>query len=98
MVLGAHDVFNKCSLRSSVNAHKLTSFLLEIFWDTALAGVAQWIECRLQTKGLPVQFPVRAHAWVVGQVPSGGHMRGNHTCFSPSLSPFLSLSLKINKF
>ena len=38
----------------------------------ALAGVAQWIECRLQTKGSLVQFPVRAHAWVVGQVPSRG--------------------------
>ena len=41
----------------------------------ALAGVAQWIECGLQTKGLPVRFPVRAHAWVAGHVPSGG----NHT-------------------
>ena len=24
----------------------------------------------LQIKGSPVQFPVRAHAWVAGQVPS----------------------------
>ena len=23
----------------------------------------------LRTKGLPVQFAVRAHAWVVGQIP-----------------------------
>ena len=29
----------------------------------ALAGVAQWTE---QTNGSLVQFPVRAHAWVVG--------------------------------
>ena len=36
----------------------------------ALAGVAQWIEHGLQTKGSPVQFLFRAHAWVVGQVPS----------------------------
>ena len=28
-------------------------------------------------KGSLVQFPVRAHAWVVGQVPSGGHVKGN---------------------
>ena len=28
----------------------------------ALAGVAQWIEHELQTKGSPVPFPVRAHA------------------------------------
>ena len=45
----------------------------------ALARVAQWIECGLQTKGLLVQFPVRAHACIAGQVPSGGHVRGNHT-------------------
>ena len=44
----------------------------------ALAAVAQWIEHRLQNKGSSVQFPVTAYVWVVGQVPSGGHMRGNH--------------------
>ena len=38
-----------------------------------LAGVAQWIEHGLQTKGSLVQFPVRAHAWVAGQIPSGGY-------------------------
>ena len=38
---------------------------------TALAGVAQWIEHGPATKGLLVQFPVRACAWVVGQVPGG---------------------------
>ena len=52
-----------------------------------LVGVARWIERRLQTKGLWVRFPVRAHAWVMGQVPSGGHMGGNHTLM------FLSFSL-----
>ena len=36
-----------------------------------LAGVAQWIEHEMQTKGLLVPFPFTAHAWVVGQVPSG---------------------------
>ena len=40
----------------------------------------------LQTKGLLVRFPVRAHAWVVGQVPSWEHPRGNQLMF-PSLSP-----------
>ena len=29
----------------------------------------------LQTKELLVQFPVRAHAWVVGSVPSWGALR-----------------------
>ena len=56
----------------------------------ALAGVAQWIEHDLQTKGSPVQFPVRAHAWLAGQVPSGGCMRGNHTLIFLSLSSPLS--------
>ena len=45
----------------------------------ALAGVAQCIEHGLRTKGLPVRFPVKAHAWVAGQVPGTGHVRGNHT-------------------
>ena len=62
----------------------------------ALAGVAQWIERGLQTKGLPVRFPIRAHAWVAGQVPSGGpHERQPN--IDISLSPSFPLSLKINK-
>ena len=52
----------------------------------ALAGVAQWIEHGLGTKGLPVQFQVRTYAWVAGQVPSRGHTRGNHTLIFISLS------------
>ena len=56
----------------------------------ALAGVAQWIEHGLQTKESSVQFPVRAHAWVAGHVPSGDHMRGNQTLIF--LSPSLPLS------
>ena len=36
----------------------------------ALAGVAQWIAQGLRTKGSPVQFPVRAHAWVASRGPS----------------------------
>ena len=57
----------------------------------ALAGIAQWIERGLQTKELLVQFPFKTHAWVVGQVPSGGHMRGNHTLMFLFLPPFPSL-------
>ena len=37
------------------------------------------LSARLWTKGLPVRFPVRAHAWVSDQVPRGGHGRSNHT-------------------
>ena len=61
-------------------------------WNLAQAGVAQWIEHRLWTKVLPIPFPVRAHAWVAGHVPNGGHMRGNHILMFLSLSfPFPSL-------
>ena len=42
----------------------------------------------LRTKGSLVQFPVRAHAWVAGQVPSGGvHERQPHTDVSLPLFP-----------
>ena len=54
-----------------------------------LACVAQWIEHGLQIKGSLVQFLVRAHAWVAGQVPSGGHVTGNHTLMFLSLSSLL---------
>ena len=53
----------------------------------------------LRTKGSPVWFPVRAHAWVVGQVPSREQARGNHTLMFLFLSFSLPspLSKKINK-
>ena len=52
----------------------------------------------LWTKGQPVQFPVRAHAWVAGQVPSRGQARGNHTWMFLSLSFSLPSPVqKINK-
>ena len=40
----------------------------------------------LRTKRLQVQFPVKAHAWAVEQVPSGVRTRGNHTLMFLSLS------------
>ena len=63
----------------------------------ALAGIVQWTECRLRIKGLPVRFPIKAHAWVVGQVPSRGHVRGNHTLMFVSLSFSLPSPLSKNK-
>ena len=53
--------------------------------NTALAGVAQWIECTLGTRQSPVQFTVRAHAWVAGQVPRMGCTKGNHALIFPLL-------------
>ena len=56
------------------------------------------LSARLQTERSQVRFPVRAHAWVVGQVPSWGCVRDSWSVyFSPSLSPSLPLFLKINK-
>ena len=60
-------------------------------WLVWLSGVSTG----LRTKGSPVGFPVRAHAWVAGQVPSWGRTRGNNTLMFLSLS--LPLCLKINK-
>ena len=42
-------------------------------WLVWLSGLS----VGLQTKGLLVQFPVKAHAWVVSQVPAWGPARGN---------------------
>ena len=51
-----------------------------------LAGVAQWIEHWLVNQGVAGSIPSRAHAWVAGQAPSRGHMRGNHALMFLSFS------------
>nr|KAF6416211.1 hypothetical protein HJG59_009491 [Molossus molossus] len=61
------------------------------------ANVAQWLSMDPCTKRSPVQFLVRAHAQIVGQIPSGGHAGGRQSMFSlinVSLSLSLPLSLK----
>ena len=65
----------------------------ELVWLNGLSA-------SLWTKDSPVQFPVRAHAWVAGQVSRGeGYVRGNHTLMFLSLSfPSLPFSLKINRY
>ena len=63
--------------------------------ERALAGVAQWTEYQ------PVNQ--RFIGWILsqgtclGQVPSLGRSRGNHTIMSPSLYSSLPLTLKITK-
>ena len=54
-------------------------------WLVWLSGLS----ADLGTKGSPVQFPVRAQAWVAGQDPSWGCVRGNHTLM------FLSFSISL---
>ena len=56
-------------------------------WLVCLSGLST----SLRTKGWQVRFPVRAHAWVAGQVPCGGCVGGSHTLM------FLSLSLPLSK-
>ena len=57
-------------------------------WLVWLSGMS----AGLRTKGSLVQFPVRAHAWVAGQVLRG-HGRDNHTLMLLSLSFSLLLPL-----
>ena len=51
------------------------------------------LSASLRTKGSLVGFPVGAHAWVVGQVPSRGHKWQPHIDVSLPLflPPFPSL-------
>ena len=66
--------------------HKMKS----LAWLVWLSGLS----AGLQTRELLVQFPVRAHAWVVGQVPTwGAHKRQPHIDVSVLLfvPPFPSL-------
>ena len=42
-----------------------------------LLGVAQWLGTVRQSKRSPVQFPVRAHAFVAGWSPVEVCVRGN---------------------
>ena len=63
---------------------------------SALVGVVQWVERWPVNRRVAIQYPVRAHAWVAGQVPSRGHSRGNHTLMFLSLPLFPSL--KLNNF
>ena len=74
--------------------------LLLKYTNMALTGVAQWIGCHPANQNVQFlfQFPVRAHAWVEGQVPSWEHVRSNHTLMFLFLSPSLPLSLEINKY
>ena len=50
-------------------------------------AVAQWFVCRPTKQRAPVQFPVRARAWVAGQVPRWGYVKGNRSKFLSFSSP-----------
>ena len=58
-------------------------------WLVWLSGLS----VGLQTKGFPVQSPVRAHAWVAGQVPGREHVRGHQLMFLSHIDVSLPLFL-----
>ena len=60
----------------------------------SLAGVAQRIECWPMNLKITSSIPSQGTCRVVGQVPSRGLMRGNHTLMFLSLSFSLPFSLK----
>ena len=52
-----------------------------------------WLNVVPPSERLLVRFPVRAHAWVVGQVPSYGCARGNQSLHLSHISVSLPLFL-----
>ena len=54
-------------------------------WLVWLSGLST----SLQAKGSLVRFPVRAHAWVAGQVPCGGVIRGRQSVYLSHMHPSL---------
>ena len=72
----------------SVNLNSLTSEQQAGPWLLWLSGLS----ASLRTKGSLVLFPVRAHAWVAGQVPNRGVLgRQSHIDVSLPFSPTSSL-------
>ena len=68
-------------------------------WLTALAGVAQWIECRPVNQRVAGLIPSQGLCLGCqpGQVPSAGRVRSNHILMFLSLSFSFPSLLKINK-
>ena len=77
-------------------------FLLFFCWVLKIPTVQPWLVCLSGLGVIPrterslVRLPVRARAWVVGQVPSWGRVRGNQLMFL-SLPLSLPSSLSENK-
>ena len=77
----------------------LREWYVRICVQKYLYSIAPWLvwlsglSVSLWTERLTVQFPVRAHAWVAGQVPSRGRTweATTHWCFPLFLPPLPSL-------
>ena len=69
----------KCVLNSNRTSDSKTKYIQVKNKDLSHPGWCDSVDRAWRTKGSLVRFPVRAHAWVAGQVPSRGQVRGNHT-------------------
>ena len=65
--------------------------------DGTLAGVAQWTECWPANQRVVASIPALIPGLGARSPVGGTREATTHGCFSPSLSPCLPLSLKINK-
>ena len=82
-------IFTNMKLNSCVFMKSAYLELNSSFPKYALpAQAAQWIERRSANQRVAVWFPIRAHAWVAGQVPSRGRARGSHTLMFLFSLPF----------
>ena len=59
------------------SGEQITKMSLKAKETHALAGVAQWTECRPVNQKVTSSIPSQGICWVAGQVPSWGHVRGN---------------------
>ena len=71
-------------------------------WHSSPDQRAQWVGHHPEKRKVARSILARAHAWVAGSVLGGGGREATYWCFSLMLmflclSPYLPLSLKINK-
>ena len=95
--LTEHPSGHTCTYFQKVMTRSSFMCQTEIGTMYALAGVAQWIECRPENQRVAGSIP--SQGTCLGyHVPGRGHVRGNHTLMFLSLpSSSLPHSLKINK-
>nr|KAF6477980.1 hypothetical protein HJG59_010872 [Molossus molossus] len=96
------DLGFTCPLKKYINlSTKHTSASASVSSDcynkiplTRPAAVAQWLSINPCTKRSPVRLPDKAHAQVVGLMPSRGHAGDSQSMFS-LISVFIPLSLSL---
>ena len=77
----------------------MKTILYTLLRSSALAGVAQRIECRPSNQGVASSIPNQGTRLGCVLGPHWGKWGATtHWCFSPSLSPSLTLSLKMNEW